>query len=48
MRGQLIDGRIRDDDGHLWPITGQWCETCHMPLIPTHEATTHPNCEEQP
>ena len=37
---------LTDNDGHNWPITGHWCETCGMPLHPalTNEGT-HPNCQ---
>lgn len=39
--------RITDDAGHAWPITGNWCSVCGMPLHPVvAEAGQHINCEE--
>lgn len=43
----VVGDRISDDDGHLWPITGHYCETCRWPLIPIDGATTHPTCETE-
>lgn len=40
--------RWTDDDGHTWPVTGQWCTACGLPLTPTaHTPTTHPTCEPE-
>lgn len=36
--------RLEDQQGHLWPITGQWCSVCGMPIDPI-TAPTHPGCE---
>lgn len=39
--------RVRDDAGHLWPVTGLWCDRCGKPLAPAVTAdgwSTHPNC----
>lgn len=35
-----------DGDGHLWPITGDYCRVCGYPLIKViQNQHTHPNCE---
>lgn len=43
----VVGDRISDDDGHLWPITGHYCEACRWPLTPIAGATTHPTCETE-
>jgi hypothetical protein len=38
--------RMRDAQGHEWPVTGYWCEVCGMPLHPTlKDVGVHVNCE---
>lgn len=37
--------RLEDQQGHLWPITGDWCTVCGLPLIKVDRRTTHPNCD---
>lgn len=40
--------RIRDAQGHKWPITGYWCDMCGMPLHRILRAVgVHPTCEVQ-
>ena len=38
--------RWTDEYGHQWPITGHWCDTCGLPLIPVGGSPRHPLCEE--
>ena len=39
--------RVRDHEGHLWPVTGYFCTICKWPLIPVNNSTTHPTCETE-
>lgn len=39
---------ITDKQGHHWPITGHYCQTCGMPMHPTNQPYgTHPTCERK-
>lgn len=37
--------RWKDDAGHEWPLTADWCTVCGLPLIVVDHHTTHPNCD---
>lgn len=38
-----------DPAGDAWPITGRWCATCSLPLLPAEPGqAAHPNCEDLP
>lgn len=38
-----------DSTGAAWPVTGDWCAICAMPLLVTEPGqTSHPNCEDFP
>lgn len=39
--------RWTDAEGHAWPLTGQWCNTCGLPLIRVSNLDTHPTCEPE-
>lgn len=39
--------RVKDREGHEWPVTGHFCTICRWPLIPVNNSTTHPNCETE-
>lgn len=39
--------RIKDKDGHLWPITGCYCLQCRFPLMPVSGSKNHPTCEQE-
>lgn len=44
-----MTGRLTDDHGHAWPITGSWCEVCGMPLILVAAGqAAHPCCLDLP
>lgn len=41
----MSTGTITDREGHMWPVSGLWCEHCGMPLHQIDEATAaHPSC----
>lgn len=41
--------RLKDAQGHEWPITGYWCDACGMPLHGSlRDVGVHPTCEVQP
>ena len=41
----MIATTIRDIDGHVWPVTGLWCDDCGMPLNRVlATAGVHPTC----
>lgn len=41
--------RLKDAQGHEWPVTGYWCCVCGMPLHPMlRDAGVHLNCEADP
>jgi len=43
--------RWTDEDGHTWPVTGQWCHECGLPLhallVDAGEAG-HLDCLDEP
>lgn len=39
--------RWTDAEGHRWPVTGTWCTSCGLPLVPVDGRPTHPNCPER-
>lgn len=40
-----MTARWEDDDGHAWPLTGDWCTVCGLPLITVDDNSTHPTCD---
>ena len=39
---------ITDQDGHCWPITGYWCDSCGLPMHAVNVPFgTHPSCDEE-
>lgn len=39
-------GRITDNQGHAWPVTGYWCDVCGMPIHSILRSSgVHPGCE---
>lgn len=44
-----MTARWTDEHGHAWPITGDWCQVCNLPLTVVETAqTTHPGCGPDP
>lgn len=41
----LPERRWVDDQGHSWPVTGNWCAVCGLPVISVGSSNTHPCCE---
>ena len=37
--------RVKDHEGHDWPVTGHVCTECRWPLIPINGSSTHPWCD---
>lgn len=34
-----------DPEGDHWPITGDWCNECRLPMIRVDHHDTHPTCD---
>ena len=43
--GEEAVNRWTDPDGHDWPITGDTCAACGLPLIKVDGNSAHPTCD---
>lgn len=42
-----VEPRWLDAAGHAWPLTGEWCALCGLPLVVIEPwQVAHPSCED--
>lgn len=46
MTTHTTTGYVIDQRGIPWPLTGWYCDVCHMPMHPSNAPYgTHPTCD---